>query len=221
MKFSNSIYPEPLNLIGGHMRLKYTGIFIASVVLVLLTVFHAAAGEPTDRIRKTTDKLIEIVTNAEFAEPEKKKERDKAVRAAVDEIFDWEAFSQRALGRHWKKLEADDKIEFIKIFGELLEHTYMDKTSQYSGEKIEYLEEEIDGKYGVVKAMVITKDKKEVAVDYRIQNKSGEWFVYDLNVEGVSLVKNYRIQFNSIIMKSSFDELKKRLYAKVEENQKE
>lgn len=203
------------------MRLKYTDISIASAVLVLLSVFSVAAGEPTDRIKKTTDKLIEIVTNAEFAEPEKKKERDKAVRAAVDEVFDWEAFSQRALGRHWKMLEAEDKTEFVKIFGELLEHTYMDKTSQYSGEKIEYLEEKIDGKYGVVKAIVITKDKKEVAVDYRIKNKSGEWFVYDLNVEGVSLVKNYRIQFNSIIMKSSFDELKKRLYAKVEENQKE
>ena len=129
-------------------------------------------------------------------------------------------FCSVAIG-HRKMLEAEDKTEFVKIFGELLEHTYMDKTSQYSGEKIEYLEEKIDGKYGVVKAIVITKDKKEVAVDYRIKNKSGEWFVYDLNVEGVSLVKNYRIQFNSIIMKSSFDELKKRLYAKVEENQKE
>jgi phospholipid transport system substrate-binding protein len=203
------------------MRLKYINQLIASAVLLFISVSPGIAGEPTDRIRQSTDKLLAIATNAELNAPEKKEERDRAIRSAVDEVFNWEAFSQRALGRHWKKLTAEDKEEFINIFGELLEHTYMDKTRQYSGEKVEYLEEEIDGKFGVVKALVITKDKKEVAVDYSIENREGEWFVYDLNVEGVSLVNNYRVQFNSIIMRSSYDELKKRLYAKVEDNQDE
>jgi phospholipid transport system substrate-binding protein len=207
---------------GGRMRFKHFKMLMALAVLAFLSnSFPVTAGEVTDRLRLSTDKLIEIVANSELNTPERQEERNKAIRESVDEVFDWEAFSKRALGRHWNKLEADDKDEFIHLFARLLEHTYLDKTSQYSGAKIEYLEEALEKEYGVVKAKVITTDNKEVAVEYRLENKEGEWLVYDLYVEGVSLVNNYRVQFNDIITKSSYDELIKRLYAKVEKNQEE
>ena len=205
------------------MRFEYFNILITALAVsaFLSSSLTVTAGEVIDRIRHSTDSLIEIVYDSRLDTPEKKEERNIAIRKAVDEVFDWEVFSRRALGRHWNKLETEQKTEFIQIFARLIEHTYMDKTSQFSGEKIEYLEEELDGEYGIVKAKVITMDNKEVAVEYRIENKKGEWFVYDLHVEGVSLVNNYRVQFNDIIMKSSYDELIKRLYAKVEGNKQE
>jgi len=175
------------------------------------------AGAPTDRIKRITDRLIAIVSDPALMPPEKKTEREKMLRKAVDEMFDWEAFSQRALAKHWRKRTAEEKKEFIVLFGKLIERTYMDKTRQYSGEKAIFLKETIDGKYGVVEAKVVTKGNREVAVSYRVIHNGINWFVYDIQIEGISLVSNYRSQFNSIIMKSSYQELVKRLREKVEQ----
>ena len=192
--------------------------FIIVCVLFLLSVIPAAAvaGEATDRIKNTTDKLIEIVQNKDLDAPEMAEKRARMIRDAVDEVFDWEAFSQRALSRHWRNRTPEEKKEFISLFGKLLERTYMDKTRQYSGEKVDFISEEIDGKYGVVKAVVMTNEKGEVNIEYRVSKEKGTWFVYDVLVEGVSLVNNYRVQFNDIIMRSSYEELVKRLKEKLE-----
>ena len=174
------------------------------------------AGELSDNIKKVTDKLIIIVTDEKLQAIDRDAERQKLIREAVDEIFDWEAFSKRALGRHWKKRTVKEKKEFVDLFGKLLERTYMDKTRQYSGEKVFFLDEVIDGEYGVAETMVVTSDGKEIAVNYRAQKENGEWWVYDIQIEGVSLVNNYRVQFNDIITKSSYEELVKRLKEKIE-----
>jgi phospholipid transport system substrate-binding protein len=147
--------------------------------------------------------------------------RNMMIREAVDEVFDWEAFSQRSMGRHWGKLSLDEKKEFISLFGQLIERTYIYKTKQYSGESIIFLDEEIDEKYGKLEAKIITENGMEIPVDYRMIIKNGTWFVYDVHIEGVSLVNNYRTQFNNILTKSSYAELKKRLESKLEEKPKE
>ena len=117
-------------------------IFIST----LLFSFTVLGGEATERIKATTDKLIEIVTNHELDPPEMAEKRNLMIREAVDMVFDWEAFSQRAMGRHWRKLSSEAKEEFIYLFGRLIERTYMDKTRQYSGEKIRFVEEKTDEK---------------------------------------------------------------------------
>ncbi len=185
-------------------------LFISSPVLL-------SAGEPTERIKATTDKLIEIVTNPELEPPEMKEERDRMIREAVDEIFDWAAFSQRAMGRHWRDLDKTQKKEFIELFSKLIEQTYMDKTRQYSGEKIEFLNENIDANFGTVESKVILENSTEVIVEYRIRKREEVWFIYDVYVEGVSLVNNYRGQFNEILTKSSYEELVRRLKSKLED----
>jgi phospholipid transport system substrate-binding protein len=149
--------------------------------------------------------------------PEMEEQRNRMIREAVDEVFDWEAFSQRAMGRHWKKLTDDEKKEFISLFGQLLERTYMNKTRQYSGESIVFLNEDIDGKYGVLEAKILTENGMEIPVIYSMMQKNGAWIVYDVSIEGVSLVNNYRNQFNNILTKSSYEELKSRLESKLEE----
>lgn len=191
--------------------------FLAVFLFTLLLYCSVLGGEATDRVKATTDLLLEIVTNHELDPPEMAEKRNHMIRDAVDMVFDWEAFSLRAMGRHWRKLNKEEKKEFIFLFGRLLERTYMDKTRQYSGEKIRFVGEKTDEKYGTVNSIVTTKNGSEAEVKYSVIKKNDDWFVYDVYVEGVSLVNNYRVQFNRIMIKSSIDELLQRLKAKLDE----
>jgi phospholipid transport system substrate-binding protein len=200
----------------GTMKVRFFRHFIAIFIIMLLSI-SILAGEATDRIKAATDKLIEIVSSHDLDQPEMAEKRARMIRETVDTVFDWSAFSQRALGKHWSTLSQPQKKEFILFFGQLLERTYMDKTRQYSGEKIIYLDEKIDGKYGVVGAKVTLNGGKDVAIEYRIIKPKDKWFIYDVYVEGISLVSNYRSQFNIILTKSGYDELIKKLKTKLDE----
>ena len=186
-------------------------------LIFLTTAFSVTslAGEPTEEIKETTDKIIAILTESALKGPDKKSERNRLVRKVVDERFDWGEMSRRALARHWRKRSDKEKKLFIDLFGRLLERTYMDKVGGYSGEKVLYEGERVDGKYGIVKVKIVTKKETEIPVKYRVKKKGGEWLVYDISVQGVSLINNYRKQFNSIILRSSFNDLIKKLEAKV------
>jgi phospholipid transport system substrate-binding protein len=173
------------------------------------------AGEPTEQIRETTDRVIAIVTDPALKEPARVDERRKLVRKAVDERFDWEEMARRSLARHWARRTDEEKREFISLFSDLLERTYMDKVEGYSGEKVLYVGETVDGDYGVVRVKIVTTADVEISVQYRVRRKETRWFIYDVSIEGVSLVNNYRRQFNSIILKSSYRSLVKRLKAKL------
>ena len=194
-------------------RCLWQGIFL----IFLTTAFSVTsfAGEPTEEIKETTDKIIAILTEPALKGPDKKNERNRLVRKVVDERFDWGEMSRRALARHWRKRSDKEKKLFIDLFGRLLERTYMDRVGGYSGEKVLYEGERVDGKYGIVKVKIVTKKETEIPVKYRVKKKGGEWLVYDISVQGVSLINNYRKQFNSIILRSSFNDLIKKLEAKV------
>ncbi len=194
-------------------RCLWYGIFWLALPMVFSSV--SFAGEATNEIKKTTDKIIAIIADPTLKGPEKKGERSRLVRRAVDERFDWKEMSRRALARHWKKRTDEEKGHFIDLFGKLLEQTYMDRVGGYSGEKVFYMGERTDGKYGIVTVKIVTKKETEIPVKYRVRKKGGEWFIYDISVQGVSLINNYRKQFNSIILRSSFKALVKKLEAKV------
>lgn len=194
---------------------------IGTLVGTFITAGIALAVGPTERIKQTTDKIIAILNDPALKGPEKARERKMRIRAAVDERFDWEEFSRRALARYWRERTKQEKEEFVPLFGNLVERTYMDKVENYSGEKVVYAGERIQGKYGLVKAKVVTSDNREISVDYRLRYKGNDWFVYDVSVEGVSLVNNYRVQFSNIIRNSSYEALVKRLKDKLSEEQEE
>ena len=196
---------------------KYLGLLIGIPILLLFS-FTAKAGVATDRIKAATDKLLEIVTNHDLDPPEMAENRARMIRETVDTVFDWGAFSQRAMGKHWRKLSKEQKDEFIKLFGHLIERTYMDKTRQYSGQQLSFIKEENDEKYGTVDAEVIIKNEANISIQFRVFKKDETWFVYDVYVEGVSFVNNYRDQFNEIMTKSGYGELVNRLKAKLNEN---
>jgi phospholipid transport system substrate-binding protein len=172
------------------------------------------AGVPTERIKETTDKIIAVVSDPALKDPAREKERREKIRKAVDEMCDWDEMSRRSLGRHWAQRSEEEKKEFIQLFGRLLERTYVDKVEGYSGEKVIYAGERIDGDYAEVTVKIVTKKNTEIPVVYKLRSKDQQWWAYDMVVEGVSLVNNYRTQFSDIMAKSSFEGLMKRLREK-------
>ena len=189
-------------------------VFMSVLLILGGTPVLSEAGEPTQQIKGTTDKIISILSDPLLKRPEKATERKALVSRTVDERFDWEEMAQRSLARHWAPRSPEEKKEFVNLFRDLLERTYLDKVDDYSGEKVLYEGETIDGAYGVVKVKIVTVKSKEIPVEYRAKKKGTDWLVYDISIEGVSLVNNYRAQFNSILVKSPFSELVKRLKEK-------
>ena len=184
--------------------------------LVLGVALPVLAGEPENKIKETTDKIIAILTDSALKNPAKEAEKRKLIRKAVDERFDWEEMARRSLATHWAKRTDEEKKEFVRLFPDLLEKTYLSKVEDYSGEKVRYEGEGTEGDYSVVKVKIGTQKNKEIPVEYRLMKMGNDWLVYDVSIEGVSLVNNYRTQFNSIIMQSSYENLVKKLKEKVE-----
>ena len=200
----------------GCMNLTYPFQVFVSFLLVLGITVPGLAGEPTEKIRQITDKILSIVSDPALKDPSKVKERRNLIRSAVDERFDWEEMARRSLARHWDQRTAEEKKEFVRLFADLLERTYMGKVEDYSGEKVRYEGETTEGDYAVVKIKIVTKKNKDILVDYRLKKRGNDWFVYDVSIEGVSLVNNYRTQFSSIILQSSYENLVKKLRDKGE-----
>ncbi|MCP4668416.1 MAG: ABC transporter substrate-binding protein [Deltaproteobacteria bacterium] len=186
-------------------------------MMTLVASGPSLAGEPTEKIKATTDKIIAIVSDTTLKGPGKADERKRLIRQAVDERFDWEEMSRRSLARHWARRTAEEKKEFIDLFGKLLERTYLDKVEGYSGERVLYDGENVDpddSTYVSVKVRFLTKKAIEIPVAYRLLKKNNDWRVYDISIEGVSLVNNYRRQFKGM----PYGKLIKRLRTKIAEN---
>jgi len=193
--------------------------FVLSMALLVFLAWSgpcpAWAGVPTEKVKETSDKIIAIASDPALKDPAKAAQRRERIRKAVDEMCDWEEMSRRSLGRYWAQRSEQEKKEFVRLFGQLLERTYSDKVEGYSGEKVIYLGERVDGDYAEVEVKVVTTKNTEIPVVYRMRTKEQKWWVYDIVIEGVSLVNNYRTQFNQIIRSGSYEELVTRLKKKV------
>jgi phospholipid transport system substrate-binding protein len=199
------------------MRLRVLGLLLALAVLCGAMPGPAAAGQPTDQLRTQVDKVVKTLEDPELKKEGKALERRKAVRKIAEEIFDFAETAKRSLGRHWQGRSQAERDEFIQLFADLLERSYIAKIELYSGERIAYTGDTIEGDQAVVRTKIVAKQGSEVPVDYRMLKKGERWQVYDVIIEGVSLVANYRTQFNKIIQTSSYGELVKKMKAKQEE----
>ena len=186
---------------------------VALGALLLARAGAAAAGLPTDQLRVSVDHVLAVLQDPSLRPEAKAAERRAAIRHDADAVFDFTEMSRRALGRHWQELNESQQQEFVKLFADLLERAYVSKIEQYSGEKIDYVGESVEGDMATVKTQIMTKQATQVPVDYRLLHKGDRWLVYDVLVEGVSLVLNYRTQFDHILQTSSYDELVRRLKA--------
>jgi len=192
----------------------YTRPFVASLVaaLVLILASPVYAGAPTDTLKGTVDRIVQIL--ADPALQDKPEQRRAEVRKIAEGIFDYPDTARRALGPHWSARSPQEQQEFAKLFADLLDRAYVSKIELYQGERVRYVGETADGDEATVKTVIATKKSSDIPVDYRMHRKDGRWLVYDVIIEGVSLVSNYRTQFNKIVQTESYDALVQRLRAK-------
>jgi phospholipid transport system substrate-binding protein len=184
----------------------------ATVMLAVLGgVATAQAGVPTDTVRDYTDAVIRVLEDPALKADDRRAERRAAVRKIAIDIFDVQETARRALGPHWQQRTPQERDEFVQLFADLLERTYINKIDLFGGEKLKFTEEKVDGDHAVVRAKVVTKQGTEVPVEARMLNRTGRWQIYDIVIENVSLIGNYRAQFDRIIRTSSYPELAKRL----------
>jgi phospholipid transport system substrate-binding protein len=192
-------------------------VALFATVLVWLTGAPAGAGPATDQVRGSIDRVLQILADPELKKEARTADRRSAIRSVAGEIFDFTEISQRSLARHWAVRTPAEKQEFVRLFGDLLEYSYITKIEMYSGEKIQYTGEAPDGDQAVVKTRIVTKQGVEIPVDYRMFVKDNRWRAYDVNIEGVSLVANYRTQFNTVITRGGYPDLVAKLKAKQDE----
>jgi phospholipid transport system substrate-binding protein len=184
---------------------------VPAVVAALLAASPASAGAPTDQLRTQIDRVIKTVDDPELKQSGKANERRIAVRKIANETFDFQDMARRALAKHWQPRTPAEREEFVKLFADLLERAYVSKIDTYGGEKIAYNGDTIDGDAALVKTKIVTKQGTDIPVDYRMLKRSERWLVYDVVIEGVSLINNYRTQFNKIIQTSSYQALVDRM----------
>jgi phospholipid transport system substrate-binding protein len=172
-----------------------------------------AAGSPTDHLRSGIQEVLKVLDDPQL----RAEDRRGTVRRIVDNIFDFAETAKRSLGRHWQGRTPAEREEFIRLFADLLERAYLSKIELYSGENISYVGESLEGETATVRTRIMTRQGTEIPIDYRMLEKGDRWLVYDVIIEGVSLVANYRTQFNKIIQTSSYQELVKKMKGKQEE----
>ena len=195
-----------------HLLGSYLGIVVLAG-LVVWAPAPARAGAPTDQLKASVEQIIKVLEDPALRADARSQERRAAIRKEAEGVFDFTETARRALGRHWQGLAEKDRQEFTSLFTDLIERAYISKIERYSGERIAYAGEAMEGGLATVRTRFVTKQGTEVPVDYRMQQRGDRWLVYDVSVEGVSLINNYRTQFDKIIQTSSYAELVRKMKA--------
>ena len=198
------------------MKLFKFVFLVFFTICLFLPVNDACASSVQDQLKATIDHILEILRDPSLKGDEHTEARRAALRKVIHERFSFAKMSQLSLARHWKKRSAEEKKAFIDLFGQLLEQTYISKIESYTDEKVAYGKEFVRKKKAQVNTKIIT-DTVEIPINYRMyRTKDGSWMVYDLVIEGVSLVGNYRSQFDQILQKGSYEKLLDELKKKIE-----
>jgi phospholipid transport system substrate-binding protein len=197
-------------------RAMLIGTMVGLLGLVgMLMPMLSVAGSATEAMKATIDEVLRVLKDKELKQPANADERRQQLEKVVGDRFDYEEMSRRALGAPWNQLADKEKKEFVSLFRTLLTSSYADKIETYSGEGVQYINERTEKEYAEVRTKVLT-GKTEIPLDYRLLNKAGDWRVYDVILDGVSLVNNYRGQFSKILKSSNYADLVDQLRKKSE-----
>ena len=190
-----------------HTVMKRTLVCLCMVLLLCGTAL--AAGTPTDTLSVTVNDILSILKEPAYKDPVKRVPLRAQIEKKVHEVFDFSEFSARTVGRSWQSFSAEQKTRFDEAFANLLLITYLDKIQGYNGEQVAYTGEILSAKKdrAEVQTIVTLADKTQVPVSYRMMLKGDRWVVYDVIIENISLIKNYRSQFQDVLTRGTPEQL--------------
>ena len=198
-------------------------LIVIAAIIISASFSCALAAQPIDQVKGTVEAILSLMRDEALSDPLRKEERRARIMALVDERFDFEEMSKRSLAKDWRGRSDEEKKLFVKLFSELLKNNYIGRVESYSDEIIDYAKEVFD-QNKKTRAKVYTKILKngnEIPINYVLMKKGSGWYVYDVDIEGVSLVRNYRSEFQRIISKDKFAGLIQQIQEKNAKNKAE
>jgi len=186
------------------------------VLVLAMGVAPMAAGTATAAIKNTIKQMFVILNDEELKAPGKAEERRQQLEKVIGNRIAYDEMAKRSLGPQWAQLNEEERLEFVRLYAQLLRDTYSSRFDRYTDEKVEFLQETLQGDYAEVRTR-LTSSKFNLDVDYRMLQRAGDWRVYDIVVDGISLVHSYREQFTKIIRTYSYEELVSKLRQKTGE----
>lgn len=197
-----------------NLKTSFGYVALLSLLFCVSIAPAAVAGVPTEQIQGTVDKAVAVLKDMSLKSDAKTKERRELLRRILFARFDFNEMAKRSLGSDWRRRTAAEQEEFVGLFTDLLERAYVNNIESYTDEKFVYVGEKLDGNYAEVNSKIVTSKGEEYTVNYKTHLVGSEWKVYDVVIENISLVNNYRSQFNRVIAKSSYEDLVRRLKEK-------
>jgi phospholipid transport system substrate-binding protein len=192
--------------------LKRVFLILAAGIALTVANITSADASPTDAVRGSVNGILTLLQDKGLDQATRREEMRKVINAR----FDFRAMSQRTLATNWKKASKEQKQEFVQLFSKLIENTYIGRIEAYTDEKVDYPGEKVKGKKAVVETLILTASA-DIPVNYKVYLKNDEWRVYDVIIEGISLISNYRSSYQEIVNKEGFDGLITRMKDKIKE----
>ena len=184
------------------------------MAVLLAAASPATAASPTETVKAAVQQVF-AQPDSSAAKTPSIAERRAQIRKVTEVLFDFDEMSQRSLGKAWAQASSAEQKEFVRLFGSLIANAYMGRIEQYAGEPITYVGERIEGDDARVQSRVLTPKGSEVPIEYRLyRSTEGRWTVYDIYVDGFSLVGSYKAQFNRLLQRGTFADLLKQLRQK-------
>jgi phospholipid transport system substrate-binding protein len=180
-------------------------------IFLFMQPVSVAAGAPGDQVRQTVDKLLAILKDPRLKQEGKKNERREELKKVIYQRFDFTEMARRSLGPEWRHHTPEEQKEFVQLFTDLLERVYLQRIESYNDQKVRFLNEREDSSSAQVDTKIVDNKGQEFSVNYLLDNVNGDWKVYDVVIEDISLVNNYRAQFSHVLASSSYQELVHRM----------
>ena len=203
---------------------KLLSLFIILVVMFSMVLVNGertlalANNDPQEQLQKSTDEIIMILQSEELKAPERKAERKQRILDVVNRMFDFRAMARSSLGQKWNQLTAKEQDNFVDLFASLIEQRYIGKIDAFDDQKVIYKDKRVKNNKARVYSVILDKNL-EIPIDYSLQLSQGKWLIKDLKIENVSLIANYRRDFNSIIRKEKFAGLVEKITQQLEKSE--
>jgi phospholipid transport system substrate-binding protein len=195
------------------MRARWSVIAGASLWLGALGVSSVWAGEPGDQLLANIDRVLKLLDDPELKQPARAQERREVIRRFAADTLDFKELAHRSLARHWEARTPAEREEFVQLFRGFLERSLVSKLDSYNGEKVVLVGDAIDGDEATVKTLVATRHGA-IPVDYLMVRRGDRWLAGDIAISGMSLVRNFRAQFDTVIKRVSYEQLVKQVREK-------